>query len=374
MALLLLFPTFCGFVHLTQRAPALAVNENRYRKEPPPGSPLQAVTGDGAYFTAWEEYYNDNFGARDLFIRTKNQLEYSLLRYSNGLYFDDAGNMYYKSTIDEQQIHVETMPDEDIKALLASYAAVIGAFEAQGIEVVLLIPPLKNTVLEYTGTPVKRPEPNGYEKMDSLMAETFPGHYFPLLDILQTANETAPVFYKTDFHWNDYGAGVAFGNAVNFLAQREGAVPPWTGEYEILPMDMTSGGQNDFLSILFPPKETSVTISAVSTCLPVDAVAPFIAMYESPLPAPLEGAALFIGDSFTPAAIMDMNETSSGVRNAFDKVYLLHWDGSKGILNQVPTDVRYVFIELIEVDVRWRGPSLDAFFLEPDPLPTHEVA
>ena len=42
------------------------------------------------------------------------------------------------------------------------------------------------------------------------------------MPVLREAEKNYPTQYKTDFHWNSYGATVVYGEIVNLIAQKEG--------------------------------------------------------------------------------------------------------------------------------------------------------
>ena len=58
----------------------------------------------------------------------------------------------------------------------------------------------------------------------------------------------------------------------------------------------------------------------------------------------LEGAVLFVGDSYTPPALENLDPF---VR-LFEDTYFCHWDNSQGILNRLPENVRLVVFEKTE--------------------------
>ncbi|MFG6356999.1 MAG: hypothetical protein K1W26_09305 [Acetatifactor sp.] len=74
----------------------------------------------------------------------------------------------------------------------------------------------------------------------------------------------------------------------------------------------------------------------------------FQGIWENPNGAVFEGGVLFVGDSYTPAALMSYNNTSSGIADLFEKTYFCHWNDAEGLLENIPSDVKLVVVESIE--------------------------
>lgn len=60
-----------------------SIDENRVMSSFPKGRAIEAITGDGKYFKEIENWFNDRFGFRDMLIRTKNQINYSVFNTTN---------------------------------------------------------------------------------------------------------------------------------------------------------------------------------------------------------------------------------------------------------------------------------------------------
>lgn len=360
MVMAILSPSVFHFAKPERIWPRISIEENRLRKTAPAGSFQDALAADGKYFRSWEEFYNDNFGGRDLFIRLKNQINYSAFHYSPELYFDSSGNLYYYSVVTAQYYN-EIMDEGSIKSLLAAFREIRQVCKERGVETVFVIPPQKNTTYGVTDFPVRRPTPNQYERITKLLQEELPDSFVEILNPLRNANETAPVFYKTDFHWNDYGAAVAFGEVVNHFLSKQGKETRFDGDFEFIEIPRFQGTQLSSLSVLFPPFEKAVTVNQKNpaTTEPFPCEQPFSQHWINGAAAPLDGAAVFIGDSYTPFALLDYNGTSSGIRDYFSEIYLASWghdpkgiiEGPKGILNNLPENTKYVVIELIESSI-----------------------
>ncbi len=350
MALLILSPALASACGLSEATPELAINENRNRLAQPAIDAAEAFSGTGEYFTKWDSYYNDSFGTRDLFIRVKNQLNYSLFRYNPELFFDDKGNMYYYSVVAVNQIANERI--EDFTPILDKHAELVALCQARGITYVFIYPPQKNTVYRPEGHPVKRPDPVALERFYAA-CENDPRLKGRSVNVIETLRaQTLPVYGKVDFHWNDYGSALGFGDVVNRLAALEGLEPLFKNDLVISDLHTSGlkGGQLDNLSIFTPHYEISTNAHKATpiTSGTPDWSIPNVTFWTNQADAPL-GTALFIGSSFTPPALYDFNGSDPGIRDFFEKVYYInHAELEPGFMSSIPDKIDYLIFELIE--------------------------
>ncbi len=366
MALLLAAPTLATVFGLAKAIPDITIDENRTRLERPALDAAEAFSGTGEYFQQWDRYYNDGFGTRDLFIRIKNQLNYTLFRYNSELFFDDNGYMYYYNVVSNQLINNERL--EDFTPILDSHAELAEFCDARDIKYVFFYPPQKNTVYQ-PDLPVKRPTPVTLERFYTA-CENDPrleGHFVNVIETLRA--QEIPVFYKTDFHWNDYGAALAYGDVINHLAALEGIAPPFVNDLALSEFTMggLNGNQLNSLSILTPIYETAPTVQKASpiTSSGPDWSIPTMTVWTNQAEAPL-GTALIIGDSYTPPALYDLNGTSSGIIDYFKKVYFVNYNEDEpGLLHMLPDKIDYVIFEAIEVGLASTADVIEPLTAEP---------
>lgn len=355
MGIAILLPT--TLINLNEVFPSLQINEKRLKKERPVLDLVGAVEGRGEYFKEWEEYFNDNFAARDLLIRTKNQINYSAFKYSPELYFGADGYFYQGHVITYEQYQNELMTQKDIEALVDELKHVEQICTEKGINFKFFIPPDKSTTLQEMKFPVRRPQPNAYEVITQCFAEKLPGSYVDVLGALREADDTNPVFYKTDWHWNNYGAATAFGKVINEFIPAGEEDKRLKNRFDFSTVKF-EGDQIPFLSILEPMAEDASVVANNTTDevpgLEVQAPLSFHAINNGD--AILEGAALFIGDSFTTAAL----DPAIGIKNCFEEVYWVHINDSKGILNHLPPNVKYIIFERIEAQLFAAKPIVEA--------------
>ena len=350
-AVLILLPGIAGVAGFGN---LYAIEENRNRKQLPGA---EEVREQG--YAAINDWFNDNFGLRDILIRLQHQIDYSVFKYSKTLYFSEIEGkeyLHYKSVVAEEQLYNETMSEETQDRILGVYREIKETLEERSIDFKFLIPPQKNEVLEGADRqlPIIRPEYNRYYKMQDIFENSdLAVNYVNVIGILKESNAIAPVFYQTDFHWNDFGAAVAFGKVINAYAEDLGMNEVYSCEdFDFLTFQPGyNNAQLASLSVLMYdiPFETTVNRRLeYHSNIVQDEAYPDYVVWENPSVSVFEKAVLFIGDSYTPPALYSYNGTSSGIVELFPKVYFCHWNYAKGALRNLPEDVGLVVVEAIE--------------------------
>ncbi len=366
MMLLLLSPTLSMLLGVGD---CFTINENRTRRGIPS---VSTIVSNG--FAAVNDWYNDSFGLRDLMVRIQHQIDYSLFRYCKTLFFtndDERGQyLHYRSVIADEQIANEHISSEEIDTLIDEITKIKLSLESQNIAFKFLIPPQKNEVLPKAKDqlPVKRPYPNFYERMDMLLEQSVVAdNYVPVLNVLREYNKIAPVFYNEDFHWNDYGAAIAFGTVINEWSNENGFGDAYSfDDFDFYTFKLGDNEQQlSNLSLLFYNIADSLTIDK-----PGDNQIEIISdqkrqeytVFINNGSKKIDKTVLFIGDSYTPPALYSFNDTNCGITRLFTKCYFCHWDDATGVLNNLPEDVNLVIIERIESGYSNMGVLFDQLF------------
>lgn len=200
-----------------------------------------------------------------------------------------------------------------------------------------------------------RPVPNMYEtlcgeiKNDNILKEDF----IDTLSILRENENLYPTYYKTDFHWNGFGATVSYTPVVNLLAKRSGFKKDifHSEDYRIYYRPGFKGGQLNNVPLLeswhenalFTEKIGNITMKLVNGEYKNSAKHWINIDREVPL-----GTVLFIGDSYTEYMLL----SDSGVLDCFKEAYWVHWDSSEGVFNNYLEKVDYIILEGIESSMR----------------------
>lgn len=333
-----------------------AVDENRTLAQWPEAEMTQIITGDGSYCSEIESYFNDRFGLRDLLIRTKNQIQYSVFGITPGVYVGEDGYMSYQSLVARGQISTErVMNQEALEGMVSSFEGIIDYLDERDIPFYFVLAPQKNEVFpeRCTSFPVQRPNPNKYEILCQMLQENAKtaGSYIDAVNILREAEEEYPTFYKTDFHWNHYGATKVYTEIVNACAAHDGLGSVFgEDDYAVVPREGFYGTQLNDMPLLLPwPSETeyltvrnteATMVYALDGTEPNYAQAHYVNTNED---APL-GRALLIGDSYT----WFMISANSGILDCFSEVYFVHIGTMQNALTNYADLVDYVILEQVE--------------------------
>lgn len=213
-------------------------------------------------------------------------------------------------------------------------------------------------------------KPAVYNPTDALLAETGGEHYIDLKTPLLAAKDKNPIplYYKTDTHWNELGASVAF----RALGQKVGKLAPelkWPleEEYQLTQVTTRNGGDlANFLRLSTNLHDETPVIYASS--LPVktiqtdfatkkvlfqggnpEVLAPVDPLLVTSLGALNDKKVLWLRDSFGTALSPLMAET-------FKEVLQVHWgrvtkpEGLAQLVNEWKPD--FVFVTVVERDAR----------------------
>lgn len=183
---------------------------------------------DQKYFSSVEQYFNDHFSYRGMLIKLKNWIDYYVFHTSPSpkVHIGKDGWLYYFRTEHEYFRIDDCIPGERKRMLNLArelhYRERI--VEASGRRFILIIVPDKTTIYpEYFG--VERPDVRCYKNRYDLLLtymKKYPVKNFVRLDnILVAAKKRQQVYYKTDTHWNYYGAMLASMAVLKHLAGKE---------------------------------------------------------------------------------------------------------------------------------------------------------
>ena len=163
-------------------------------------------------------YYRDHFGLRNTLIRGL-----SLAKFHGGLAFDQGTNIILgkdgwlffpkepHNFLADRNLEPFTSDDLDVwqRTLEQRYRFCAD----HGIRYIVVIPPDKQTVypeLLPEQFSLLGPKSRIDQLIDRLRETNSPVHVIDLRPILSEAKKTRRIYFKTDTHWNDYGAYAAY--------------------------------------------------------------------------------------------------------------------------------------------------------------------
>ena len=236
--------------------PIPPLDENRVRVPPPALTWKQLARSDDALATGFEKYFNDRYGLRDLFVRAKHQLDFSLLGRADEVVIGKQGWLEYRNVIDRQEVNQERVLSH-FDRLCADTRFLAEYLRGRGVQLVVVSCPMKNTIYpEYfrSGTP-RRPADTPFQRYRRFLNTCPELIHIDAQEMLERTKPDMPVFHQTDFHWNDPAGFLIARRMVEAIAAREGVDGGvWRHPLEIDRQDFR-GGLTQSLALLYPPRE-----------------------------------------------------------------------------------------------------------------------
>jgi hypothetical protein len=236
--------------------PVQPLQENRLKKEPPSDWRVLFETGS-VFARQFEDYFNDHYGLRDLLIRTKNQIDYSVFHKSEKIIIGRDGWLFYKSVVEEEEIGAEKMSAVDLDQIYNRVLKLSRILSSRGITLVTLVSPMKNSIYPEM-LPVsapRRPSPTSFERFLAFLhahPEITTVDTFPLLKKLK---ETMQVYYKMDFHWTDAAGAYAARDLIQKLGSLSGKENLWEKPIQVVSKRGQAGGESQALGLLWQAYE-----------------------------------------------------------------------------------------------------------------------
>jgi len=329
----------------------VAVDENR-KLAPKPvlrsWENMHQYTGDAV------KWFNDHFGFRDFLIRSKTQIDYSVFGMSSRVHVGSDGWLFYRSVMDVQKPQIELTLRKDADAIIEGTRKLATDLSARGVKLVIIVAPMKDVYysVHLPNTAKKLPDPRQVELLQDRFRAMKEIIFIDSEAILKETAKQRTVFHKTDFHWNDPAAFEVARTLVNEIGKFENLPSPvWEHKLEIEEQPL-SGGEASFMPIFFPPTEKALFVKrnwVEPAYNYVEKKFPFEWVYDIKEPTGHELPPIAIlGDSFFDGMLR------SGTLIYFKKAYSANWNNAnlREVVGNLPADIRYLFLEFIEVESR----------------------
>ena len=326
------------------------LNENRNKIEKPGGHILVQLYVEGEEFgKKYEKYFNDTFGMRDFYIRLKNQLDYWFFKRSDEVFIGLKGWMEYRSVLEVEEIRGERLTEDDWNFTKTHFKALEEYCTARGITLILLPIQMKFSIYpEYMPSgKISSPEKTAFLRLLDLLKE-MQIHYVDSRTVLLEVKKNYPVFYKTDFHWNEIAAFHVAKEVVNKIGALSGHPRRWPHPLKYHEEEGFKGGLNRSLGVLYPPTENSIVIDRnwEETGQFIKPEPPLGVYFkaDSSKEQELLPETLLVGDSFTNYFF-----ENNGFYENFETAYFLHSSNFHNLPAYIPKGVKYLVYQSIEV-------------------------
>jgi hypothetical protein len=256
------FVAFCLFAPLVQtlypvfgKTVVSPVEERRAANPFPSPQLLTATNGDFA--AELNKWFDDRVGFRDLFIRAKNQIDYTLFHTSKKVYVGADGWLFYRYPIDS----MANVDAADLSALEASYLALARRLNERGIHLIVVGYPLKAAIYPEMAPPDMplRPRGGSYDQFRKFLSARSELTFIDAEEIMKGLKATSSelLYAKGDIHATLFAQRAVVKEIIARIAQAEGRPDiGWDEKMKLTHLRWrTEGVERNALAVLFPPNE-----------------------------------------------------------------------------------------------------------------------
>jgi hypothetical protein len=344
------FATLClpALFFATGSLDRFAIDENRTRAAWPRTGFVQDPV---AYSTAAQAWFDDHFGGRDFLIRLKTQIDYSLFDTSTRVHLGQDSWLFYRSVLDQEKPRMERQLAVGDTALAEGIGHLAQELKARNVQLILM--PIFLADIFYPDKLPRSvpalPQPSRFSQAVERWRHIPDVTIFDSAPILRELQATRPIFYKTDFHWNEPAAFEVAHGFVDMIGLREGLEHSlWDHRLEIEKRPY-SGKEATFLPLFSTPSEDGLFVKPTwnepsLTYVGNQGIYEWTSEQTAPN-RPTLPTLCAIGDSFFDGL------SASGFPAYFRKIYFIRWRSETNLydlLAQLPPDCRYVLLEFIE--------------------------
>jgi alginate O-acetyltransferase complex protein AlgJ len=263
-------------VELTGREAGTAAVEKR-AMAPKPDSRL-IFESFPQYAREFENFYNDSFGLRHDLIRWNNRLRLLLFNESavRGVRVGREGWLFYANEwVLEDCEHMIPFKPEELQKIRKNVEARAAWLQQKGIKLFILAVPEKSTIYPEYLPPVIH-KVGRKSRLDQVMASLADCPGVTLVDSREALLKAKPMqrlYHRTDSHWNDYGAFIAYGELMNHVAvQFPGLGKRTLDDYTVSVAEGVGGDLAGMLSLSDVIPEERITLSPRFTSRAVNGV------------------------------------------------------------------------------------------------------
>ena len=198
----------------------ISPNENRYLASFPQlfdenGNPAPGVKSG---LSSW---FKDNLGFREKFVALSGYISLKVFNNSPNPKVEIGKDGWYFYTLDDNMALADGTYDLNeniLKQTALQQQRIKDKLAEQGIDYVLILPPSKVSVYpEYIASGNYSVSVTADDMLANYLQENTDVKVIKLKDALLAAKNEGQVFFKTDTHWNEYGAYIGYKEIINKL-------------------------------------------------------------------------------------------------------------------------------------------------------------
>ena len=239
--------------------PPLVQEVDEHRSPAPLPVPGLLLDEKGGFAAALNKWFDDRMGFRDLFIRTKNQIDYSLFGTSRKVYVGTDGWLFERITTDEQ-LKFDQLSSTELRVYKDAFKSVADQLRQRGVQLVVVRYPGKATLYpEFLPSSLRGiVTDRNYDELNRFMASQKGIIFIDAGAILkqEKAATGKHLYYKTDLHVNLAGTIAVVKSIVERIAEAEGRPEiRWHENLDMATADWNAGADARFLALLKPISE-----------------------------------------------------------------------------------------------------------------------
>jgi hypothetical protein len=236
--------------------------EERRVTTPFPSLHLLAST-DGEFAAGLNKWFDDRVGFRDLFIRTKNQIDYTLFGTSKKVYVGSDGWLFGRPG------HaVSKLDAAGLSALEESYLTLARRLRERGVQLIVVGYPDKAAIYPEKAPPQMPLMAAGgnYDQFKRFLASRSELTFIDAEETMKREAFNTPerLYYKTDMHVTYTAEIPIVSEIVARIAQAEGRPEiRWDENFTVAPLQWPPGRGSEarFMSLLFPLREGGISLT-----------------------------------------------------------------------------------------------------------------
>jgi hypothetical protein len=304
-----------------------------------------------AWLRGGSRWMDDHFGLREVLVRGKTQVDFSVFGMTDRVFVGPDGWLFYRHVMLQEKPAAEQRLARDGDAIVAGVRRLQQQLAGRGVTLAVVVAPMKDVLYPDklpAGVPVV-PEPRQAARLEARLRGLDGLIVVEATDILRRLSAQRTVFHRTDFHWNDPAAFEVGRALVDRLGARVGRTgPTWTHPL-VIDEQRFSGGEAAFMPIFFPPTERALVVHQNWDWPPFDFLTdqpPFVWVHRTRAPTPAQlPSVVLLGDSFADGLLR------SGLPLYFQTTYRMAWQPGEvdRLLASLPPDCRFVVVEFIEI-------------------------
>ena len=222
------------------------------RRQPLPfPSPRLLLQANGNFADGLNAWFDDRVGFRDLFIRTKNQIDYSLFGTSRKVYVGKDGWLFDREPVDP----LGELTPAKMTALEQSFVTLAEMLAHRGIRLVVVAHPDKVRIYPEMAPPsMPLPQPNDNVSRLRQFLASQPSLIFVDAEAIlrkEKSRTSERLFAKTDLHETEVGALPVVKEIIARIAEAEGRPEiRWQEDFKLAHEIWGPGNEGRFLAPL----------------------------------------------------------------------------------------------------------------------------